>query len=193
MVVHNLCMRIRVVGSKGARKRDRWDPSIWRRETRAGRNRTVSYRVHRVLGQYELCTVREMQSACGTNLALECLRMDGIARFSSCTAAHPVDCLMHMCAPSTQRYSGEYKVSVPCRRRMRARVNVPRGSLVSFSTFLLLHPLCWSLSHTENFFALSSYFTLVQGFLSLFPFYRALFHSRYMYRNTRSILFEPFA
>lgn len=111
-----------------------------------------------LLGQYELCTARECKVHAETNLAPECLRMDGIAPLllsASFYAAPFRRRLMHVRTSCTQRYSrASTKYSVPRRRQTRAQVNVPRGSLVSFS-----YPLTAPHSHrSPSYSELSSLF-----------------------------------
>lgn len=191
--VHNLCMRRVLVRSasvqrgyvRGAPTIDGIHRSREEEETGRGggrrrvcRARTSSVRTVRIMHR------PRMQSACGTNLAPECLRMDGIASLpfplsrSICRVCEHPAAAWCMCAPGTQRYSRAGVQSTRCRASgERARVNVPRGSLVSFSLPLIasctvgLPPT----RRSSSFLALS--FSLIPSFgiSSLLFSHRALF------------------
>lgn len=129
------------------------------RRGRGWKERRTTSGVPRAYAALAARTVRimhrpRMQSACGTNLAPECLRMDGIAPLLLSASFYTAPFrrrLMHVRTSCTQRYSrGSTKYSVPRRRQTRARVNVPRGSLVSFS-YPLIAPRFHGLPLTRSF------------------------------------------
>lgn len=186
---------------KGGPVHDRWDPSIQRSkgELEGGGCRAPSARTVRIMHR------ARMRSACGTNLAPECLRMDGIVRSSSSSCIFSFSsfssltaCLMHVCIRYSKTFVRVQSTGATPPAKARELTSHEEVSLLSL---LFISPLRRSLSHLQRSLSSSSFYHrtfLVWSFslslsLSCFPSYRALFQSLVVAvycirRNTRRSL-----
>lgn len=144
-----------------------------------------------------------MQSACGTNLAPECLRIDGIARFSlppsapfflpDVCASRP-DAFVHVCTPEVLKDTrADTKYSMPAANARVLTSHEEESRFFPSSLIFCARSVSVSPPLPAGFFRSPSSPTSL-FFLSYCALFQSLVVAVYYARaGTHAILFEPFA